>query len=43
MSIYDGYRSVIATDVVKYPVDWTFKANAVYRQILEHVTPEQGQ
>jgi len=42
MTVYDGYRSVIATDMVKYPAEWTFKSNAVYQQILEHVTLEQG-
>lgn len=42
MSVYDGYRSVLATDALKYPVDWTFKSNPIYQRILEHVTPEQG-
>jgi hypothetical protein len=39
---YDGYRRVIADEVTRPPSEWTFKGNPAYRQILEHVTPEQG-
>jgi hypothetical protein len=42
MSVYDGYRSVLATDLLNEPPQWTFKSNPVYQQILEHVSPQQG-
>lgn len=42
MSVYDAYRSVLATDLLNSPAEWTFKSNPVYQQILEHVSPQQG-
>lgn len=40
--LYDGYRTVLVDQIDKPPSEWTFKANPAYRQILEHVSPEQG-
>lgn len=41
-AVYDAYRKVLAEEASKPPAEWTFKSNPAYRQILEHVSPEQG-
>jgi hypothetical protein len=41
--VYGAYRAVLAEEAGKAPEEWTFKSNSAYRQILEHVTPEQGE
>lgn len=40
--VYGAYRAVLAEQALLKPREWTFKSDPAYRQILEHVTPEQG-
>lgn len=42
-AVYANYRAVLAAEADLAPEQWTFKSNAIYRQILEHVTFGQGQ
>jgi hypothetical protein len=42
VDVYAAYRSVLACEATRPPVEWTFKSSPAYQQILEHVTPEQG-
>lgn len=39
---YAAYRSVLAAEAQRLPTEWSFKSAPAYRQILEHVSPEQG-
>lgn len=40
---YLNYRAVLAGAVTQPPREWAFKRDPVYREILEHVSPEQGE
>lgn len=39
---YDGYRSCMIETLELPPSQWAFKSDPRYRQILEHVTPDQA-
>lgn len=41
--VYGAYRAVLAAEFKRTPSEWTFKSDPDYRQILEHVSPEQGE
>lgn len=41
-SIYGWYRQAIRVAIQQRPEDWTFKSDEGYRQVLEHVSEEQG-
>lgn len=41
-SNYDAYRAAIRVALRQNAAEWTFKSDTGYREVLEHVTPNQG-
>lgn len=41
-SIYGWYRQSIRAAIQQKPEEWTFKSDEGYRQVLEHVSKDQG-
>ncbi len=41
-SLYEEYLRAVRVAIQQPPSEWTFKSSPGYRQVLEHVSPEQG-
>lgn len=42
-AVYNGYRQTLAAEARRPSSRWSFKSDPAYREVVEHVTPEQGQ